>query len=183
MEKGSPMKSTIAILATVAALTISTQSFADAGTINFKGNVVAAACDIAVDGASSANIALGDWPTSTFKNTGDKSSPQPFTLTVSNCNSGTYQFAFTGTADSTNTNLFKVSTATGVGIGIASADGATAVDINTTASSQSNASLTTTGSNGSATGTLNLQAFYQATGAEVNAGAADATARVTLQQK
>lgn len=178
------MKSTIAILATVATLTISTQSFADAGTINFKGNVVAAACDITVDGTSSADVALGDWPTSTFKNTGDKSSPQPFTLAVSNCNSGTYQFAFTGTADTTNTNLFKVSAATGVGIGIASADGTTAVNINTTASSTSNASLTTTGASaGAATGTLNLQAFYQATGATVAAGAANATARVTLQQK
>lgn len=179
------MKSTIALIAgTVAALAISTQSFADAGTINFKGNVVAAACDITVDGKSSADVTLGNWPTSTFKNSGDKSSPQPFTLAVSNCNAGTYQFAFIGTADTQNTNLFKVSAATGVGIGLASADGATPVSINTTASSDSKASVTTTGSTaGAATGTLNLQAFYQATGATVAAGAANATARVTLQQK
>ncbi|WP_025095314.1 fimbrial protein [Acinetobacter soli] len=178
------MKSTIALLATVATLTISTQSFADAGTINFKGNVVAAACDVTVNGTASADVTLGNWPTSTFKNTGDKSSPQPFTLSVNNCNAGTYQFAFIGTADTANTNLFKVSNATGVGIGLASADGSTEVNINTTASSASNASLTTTGSTaGAATGTLNLQAFYQATGATVAAGAANATARVTLQQK
>ena len=50
------MKSTIALLATVATLTISTQSFADAGTINFKGNVVAAACDVTVNGTASADV-------------------------------------------------------------------------------------------------------------------------------
>lgn len=175
------MKSTIAHLATVFTLVLSTQCFADAGTINFKGNVVASACDITVNGTSSADVNLGTWPTSTFKNTGDKSSPQPFKLEVSKCNAGTYQFAFIGTADSDNPNLFKVSSAKGVGIGIA--DGQTDIKINTTVSDSSNASLTTTGGEGAATGTLYLQAFYEATGASVSAGEANANARVTLQLK
>ncbi|HAV4964707.1 fimbrial protein [Acinetobacter baumannii] len=177
------MKSTIAHIATVFTLVLSTQCFADAGAINFKGNVVASACDITVNGTSSADINLGTWPTSTFKNTGDKSSPQPFKLEVSKCNAGTYQFAFIGTADSDNPNLFKVSSAKGVGIGIATADGQTDVKINTTVSDSSNASLTTTGGEGAATGTLNLQAFYEATGASVSAGDANANVRVTLQLK
>lgn len=175
------MKSTIAHIATIFTLVLSTQCFADAGTINFKGNVVASACDITVNGTSSADVNLGTWPTSTFKNTGDKSSPQPFKLEVSKCNAGTYQFAFIGTADSDNPNLFKVSSAKGVGIGIA--DGQTDININTTVSDSSNASLTTTGGEGAAIGTLNLQAFYEATGASVSAGEANANARVTLQLK
>lgn len=177
------MKSTIAHLATVFTLVLSTQCFADAGTINFKGKVVASACDITVNGASSADVNLGTWPTSTFKNTGDESSPQPFTLEVSKCNAGTYQFAFIGTADSDNSNLFKVSSAKGVGIGIATADNQTDVKINTTASDSSNALLTINGGEGVATGTLNLQAFYRATGVPVTAGDANANARVTLQLK
>ncbi|MBJ9984144.1 fimbrial protein [Acinetobacter sp. S40] len=178
------MKSILTLIAaTATTLTLSTQVFADAGTINFKGSVVNAACDVAVNGNSTSDVVLGDWPTSTFKTTGDKSRPQPFTLAVSNCNPGSYQFAFTGTADTTNTNLLKVSAATGVGIAITSADGATPVAINTTSTGTSNAVVTTTGSAGAATGTLNLQAFYQATGATVAAGAANAVARVTIQQK
>ncbi|MFH3663932.1 hypothetical protein WAH66_21660, partial [Acinetobacter baumannii] len=63
------MKPTIALLAALTTLAISTQTFADAGTINFKGNVVAPACDITVNGTNSADVVLGNWPTSTFKNT------------------------------------------------------------------------------------------------------------------
>ncbi|MCU4412745.1 fimbrial protein [Acinetobacter sp. WU_MDCI_Axc73] len=178
------MKSILTLIAaTAATMTLSTQSFADAGTINFKGSVVSAACDVAVNNNATSDVVLGDWPTATFKNTGDKSRPQPFTLSVSNCNPGNYQFSFTGTADATNTNLLKVSSATGVGIAITSTDGLTPVTINSAATGTSNASVATTGTAGSATGTLNLQAFYQATGTTVTPGAANAVARVTIQQK
>lgn len=178
------MKTQIALaVGTIAALTMTSHAIA-AGQINFTGEIVNAACDIKINESSNNEIVLGKWPTSMFKAAGDKSTPQNFTINVTNCAAGNYQVNFSGTQDPTNAKLLKTSVATGVGIGIANTGNTTnLVNLNTTAGQDSNAAFSTTGTGATATGSLPLQAFYQATGATVVAGKADATVSITLQQK
>ena len=175
------MKTQIALLlGTITALTMTTHALA-AGQINFTGEIVNAACDIKINNSNTNEVVLGKWPTSMFKATGDKSTPQTFTINVENCAAGNYQVNFSGATDTANAKLLKTSAATGVGIAIANASNTSnLVSLNTTAgNSDSNAVFNATGTSGS----LPLQAFYQATGATVVAGKADATVSITLQQK
>ncbi|NNH35970.1 fimbrial protein [Acinetobacter sp. NIPH 2377] len=175
------MKTQIALLlGTITALTMTTHALA-AGQINFTGEIVSAACDVKINNGSNNEIALGKWPTSMFKAAGDKSTPQTFSIDVTNCAAGNYQVNFSGATDTANAKLLKTSAATGVGIAIANASNTSnLVSLNTTAgTSDSNAVFTATGTSGS----LPLQAFYQATGATVAAGKADATVSITLQVK
>lgn len=151
-----------------------------AGTVNFKGKIIDAACNVSIKGSSNSTVELGTWPTSTFKATGDTTTPQPFEISVDNCVAGNYKFNFIGTSDAVNNKLLKVSGATGVGIAIANADSIkNTVAINTNAGTDSNANLKLT----STTGSLPLQAFYQSTTSTVTAGEANATVNLTLQQK
>jgi len=179
------MKTQIALfLGTLTVITISSTAFA-AGQINFTGEIVSAACDIKINNSSSNEISLGKWPTSMFKAVGDKSTPQSFTIDVANCAAGNYQVNFAGTADATNSKLLKVSAANGVGIAIANISGTSnLVNLNTAAGQlDPNATFAATGTGTTATGALNLQAFYQATSTTVTPGKADATVSITLQQK
>ena len=175
------MKTQIALLlGTLTTLTMTSHALA-AGQINFTGEIVNAACDVKINSSTTNEVVLGKWPTSMFKTAGDKSTPQTFTINVDNCAAGSYQVNFAGATDATNTKLLKTSAATGVGIAIANASNTSnLVNLNTPASTtDSNASFITTGT----TGSLPLQAFYQATGAAVVAGKADATVSITLQVK
>ena len=155
---------------------------ASVGNVSFKGKILNAACNISIDGKADGEVQLGQWPTSTFKAVGDTSIPQPFNIVVNDCLPGSFSFNFTGLGDTQNTNLLKVSNAKGVGIAIANADSlSNMVKINTNAGAASNASLTIAAK--ATSGTLPLQAFYQSTLAQVEAGEANATVRVTVQQK
>lgn len=173
------------VLAGLLGFTMAHSAFAaetGSGSVNFKGQIIEAACNVTVDGSKDSTVDLGVWPTSTFKTTGDKTIPQPFTLKVDDCSKGTFKFNFTGTSDTANPNLLKVSAAQGVGIAIANADSITnTVQINTNAGAESNAKIQIT--EGAKTGSLALQAYYQSTNNTVTAGEANATVRVTLQQK
>lgn len=166
------------------ALTVSSAVFATAdtgsGNINFTGKIISAACNIAINGNQNGTVNLGQWPTSTFKEIGDKSIPQKFTIDVTECTDGNFKFNFTGTSDTANSNLLKVSVADGVGIAIADANN-TQIKLNTTAGEESNANVSI--ANGKGAASLPLQAYYQSTKDQVGAGQADATVRVTLQQK
>lgn len=167
------------------ALTLSSSVFAaDTGTgsINFTGKIINAACAVSINGNKDNAVNLGQWPTSTFKAVGDKTIPQPFTLDITECVPGTFKFNFTGAVESGEPNLLKVSAAQGVGIAIANADAnGTQVNLNTNAGTESNANLII--ATGQTVGSLPLQAYYQSTQAAVTAGEANATVRVTLQQK
>lgn len=152
------------------------------GNIVFKGKILNAACNISIDGKVDSEVKLGQWPTSTFKMVGDTSIPQPFNIVVTDCLPGSFSFNFTGLSDSINSNLLQVSGAKGVGIAIANADSLTnVVKINTNTGMQSNALLTI--ADNATGGTLPLQAYYQSTLEQVEAGEANATVRVTVQQK
>ncbi|ALH95635.1 fimbrial protein [Acinetobacter equi] len=180
------MKSTIKFLATSVFIFTMNQSAIAAdtgsGSVTFKGKILNAACNISIDGKADGEVKLGEWPTSTFKAVGDKSIPQPFDIAVSDCLPGSFSFNFTGTSDVTNTNLLQVNGAKGVGIAIANIDALNnIVKINTNSGTQSNALLTIAESE--TTGKLPLQAYYQSTLETVVAGEANATVRVTLQQK
>lgn len=170
-------------LLTVALLTLSGSVLAadtGSGSVNFKGKIITAACDISINDNKDSTVNLGQWPTSTFKAAGDKTIPQPFTIDVKECIPGNFKFNFTGTSDTANSNLLKVSVAQGVGIAIANID-ATTVAINTNAGAESNANLSI--ADKQTVGSLPLQAYYQSTVGNVTAGEANATVRVTLQQK
>lgn len=175
----------VLVLATLLGLGMTSSVFAaetGSGSVNFKGQIITAACNVTVDGSKDSTVDLGQWPTSTFKTTGDKTIPQPFTLNVDDCTDGSFKFNFTGTSDSNNSNLLQVSKATGVGIAIANADSITnTIQINTNAGAESNANLVI--AKDAKSGSLPLQAYYQSTQSTVTAGEANATVRVTLQQK
>ena len=180
------MKNTIkTLVASIFVLVTSNSAIAadtGSGNVTFKGKILNAACNISIDGKADGEVKLGEWPTSTFKAVGDKSIPQPFNIAVSDCLPGSFSFNFTGTSDATNTNLLQVSGAKGVGIAIANTDALTnTVKINTNSGTQSNALLTI--ADNATAGTLPLQAYYQSTAAKVDAGEANATVRVTMQQK
>lgn len=149
-------------------------------TVNFTGEIINAACNVTIDGVENGSVNLQKWPTSTFKAVGDTSIPQPFKIAVKDCLSGNYKFNFTGAADSTNTNLLKVSGAKGVGIAIDN-DNKTPIKLNTTAGEDSAANMAI--KSNEKEGELQLIAYYKSTNAIVTAGEANATVRVTLQQK
>jgi type 1 fimbria pilin len=151
------------------------------GSVTFTGKILSAACKISIEGQTGNEVKLGEWPTSTFKAVGDKTIPQPFKLLVSDCLPGTFNFNFTGAADTNDANLLQVSGgADGVGIAIANANALTdTVKINTASGTESNAALKIDGTKGE----LQLQAYYQSTLETVTPGEANATVRVTLQQK
>lgn len=181
MQLGVYMKLALTILASAAAITLSSQTFAE-GRVNFTGEIVNAACNIDIDGNQTGTVDLGKWPTSTFSQTGAKSVPKPFKVNVSDCIPASYNFHFEGTADSTDARFLKVSEAQGVGIAIANADSVSnLVKINTAGTVDSNATATVLP--GQKTATLPLQAFYESTMDTVAAGKANGTVRVTLEQK
>lgn len=174
----------ILVLTTLLGLSLTHSAVAaDSGSasINFKGRIVDAACNVTVSGTDNSTVELGQWPTSTFKAKGDTTIPQPFTLNVDDCTEGNFKFNFTGTSDSVNTQLLKVNGADGVGIAISALDSTSSiVGINTNPNQDSTAwvQVSTEGK-----ASLPLQAFYQSTKDKVTEGEANATVRVTLQQK
>lgn len=149
------------------------------GSVKFTGEIIKAACNVSINGVVDGSVDLQKWPTSTFQAVGDTTIPQPFTVDVKDCLAGDFKFNFTGNTDDTNPDLLKVSEAKGVGIAIANTDG-TLVKLNTTGTN-SNANLTIAPN--AKQGSLPLLAYYKSTLGDVTPGIADATVRVTLQQK
>ncbi|MCW6025649.1 type 1 fimbrial protein [Serratia marcescens] len=144
------------------------------GTVKFTGNITADACT--VDTASkNQTVVLGDVATTSFAAAGDKSSPTPFQIKLTNCpaNVDHVQVKFDGTSDAVNSDLLKLDagqTATNVGIEIADST-ATAIPLHTASPSYP----VTDG-----TATLNFVGRYVSTAASVGAGSANGTSQFTI---
>lgn len=149
-----------------------------AGTVNFTGTILASACDATVNGGNTVN--LGTWPTSALQTAGDKTTPQPFTLSISNCAAGNYQVNFAGNTLSEDNNLLAVTGGAGqVGIRIDNAADQTVV-LNTTPAQDSNALAVI--NSGESAAEIPLKAYYEAVG-QATEGPANATVSFTIQQK
>ena len=101
---------------------ISTQSVMAENTTNvyFKGEIVESACGLSPDSLNQT-IELGQQPTHKFKVKGDRSTPVPFRVKLTDCDSSTLKkavFRFESNPDTTG-ELFNVEGgATGIGVRI-----------------------------------------------------------------
>jgi len=167
-------KKALVAAALLSAMSMNVAHAAD-GTITFKGNIIAATCE--VNGAAPGNIdvTLGDYSTSEVGVTGTTLGSTQFDMALTGCPTGVDEVTmlFDGTADSTNGDVLKVTAATGVGIGIYETDGAKIL-INTPSKP-----ITLT----SGDGTASFVAKYVSTGDTVGAGDAGAVAQYTIQYR
>ncbi|WP_336218237.1 fimbrial protein [Citrobacter amalonaticus] len=149
---------------------------ADDLPINFRGTVVAGACEVA-SLSKNMDVILGDIPTMYFGDAGDVSTAVPFTIDL-NCPDGaslkaTVTFSGTTASDSTLLALdTDVNVAKGVAVRINESDG-TKISLGTASAVNS----LVAGDN-----ELKFTAQYQALvgRSEINAGSANATAQFTL---
>ncbi|WP_217274039.1 fimbrial protein [Shewanella sp. VB17] len=117
------MKKNITLLAALsfAGIMASTTAIAAGNqtTVNFKGEVVSAACGIAPESVDQT-VQLGQHPTHIFKAKGSSSIPVQFNIKLIECSLDTYtkaKFTFNGSTDATNSELFAVNGgAQGVGV-------------------------------------------------------------------
>ncbi|WP_421512497.1 fimbrial protein (plasmid) [Enterobacter sp. JS8-1] len=173
------MKKTIiaATLATTATLFMS-NAFASAGTVNFNGEILDAACSVDV-GSQNQTVELGKYNKSEFTAAGDVTAATKFNIVLKDCpatvTSATVRFD--GTPDTTDSTLLAIDSsvagaATGVGINLMTAD---------------MAQLPLHGSNGysytlssTADNTLDFYAQYKSTVASVTAGPANSVANFSV---
>lgn len=158
------------------------QAFANNGVINFTGELVKSACNTT---SSSKNIAvpLGKWPTSALASSGQTTSPQAFKIDLENCTPGNYAVRLAGTAvdAGANANLLAVTGgATNVGIQVTGLNDKI-VPINQALTDGYTFTVGGTGIEPQ-TSTVNLKAFYKATGVATE-GLANATANFSIEYK
>jgi major type 1 subunit fimbrin (pilin) len=121
-------KNLIAVaFAATTALTAS-HAFAAAGTVNFTGEILDAACTVDV-ASQNQTVVLGSYNKSEFVNTGDVTAAKKFDIVLKNCPSTVSQahVMFDGTPESTDSTLLAIDStvagaATGVAINMMSAD-------------------------------------------------------------
>lgn len=156
------------------------QAMANTGTIAFKGKIVTSTCQATTDTANQT-VQLGTWPTSALSTAGQTTSPQTFQIDLEQCDAGNYTVRLDGTtvsATGDNANLLAVTGgATNVGIQVTGLDNKI-VPINTALANGYEFAIPS----GSTTATLDLKAFYKATGA-ATAGDANATANFSIEYK
>ncbi|WP_338124591.1 fimbrial protein [Ewingella americana] len=164
----------IALLVNTALL--STMAHAADGTINFTGNITAAACTVDTASAN-RTVALGNVSSSAFTAAGSTASPTAFVIDLTNCPATVTSAStkFDGPANATNSSIIALSsgqTATGVGVAIYENDSSTLIPLGTASKAKA---ITTAGPN-----TLNFIAKYMATAAAVTAGTANAVTTFTV---
>lgn len=106
---------------TVLSMFLSAPAMADNTTnVYFEGEIVEAACGLSPDSIDQT-VQLGQHPTHIFKAKGDRSTPVPFNIKLTDCDTTvakTADFTFTSNPDSTG-NLFSVEGgAAGIGVRI-----------------------------------------------------------------
>ncbi|MFT4020098.1 MAG: fimbrial protein [Acinetobacter sp.] len=166
-------------LLTITTALIAQNAMANTGSITFKGKIVESTCK-ATTNTASQTVQLGTWPTSALAAAGQTTSPQAFQINLEQCAAGNYGVrldANTVAATGTNANLIAVTGgATNVGIQVQGSDNKV-VPVNT---SLTDGYQFTVGTD--KTATLNLKAFYTATGA-ATAGDANAVANFSIEYK
>ena len=166
------MKKTIviAMLAAGSALSM-THAFAAAGTVNFNGNILDAACDV--------DVASKNYYKTEFPAAGSRTAATKFDIILKNCPATVInaKVRFDGTPDLSNSSLLAIDSsvpgaATGVAINLMTADKA---DLPLHGSNGYSYTLSSTADN-----TLNFYAQYQSTNAAVVAGPANSVANFSV---
>jgi major type 1 subunit fimbrin (pilin) len=145
--------------------------------VKFTGSIVNGTCQISND-SKSKEVYLGKWPTIALSAAGKTTAPQTFSLNLENCPDANYTVRLEGTAidEDAYSNLLAVTGgAKNVGIQVTGLDGKV-LPLN----QELNDGFTFKGKG--AKTTVNLQAFYKATGVATE-GQANATANFSVEYK
>ncbi|ENE1421906.1 fimbrial protein [Salmonella enterica] len=166
-----------AALAASSALFMS-NAFAAAGTVNFSGEILDAACDVDV-ASKNQTVILGTYNKSEFTAVGDKTAAKKFDIVLKNCPSSvtSAKVRFDGTPDASDSTLLAIDTsvagaATGVAINLMTADKA---DLPLHGVNSYSYPLSSTQDN-----TLAFYAQYESTAASVTAGPANSVANFSV---
>lgn len=173
------MKKTIVIAMLAAGSALSMiHAFAAAGTVNFNGNILDAACDVDVASKNQV-VVLGDYYKTEFPAAGSRTAATKFDIILKNCPATVInaKVRFDGTPDLSNSSLLAIDSsvpgaATGVAINLMTADKA---DLPLHGSNGYSYTLSSTADN-----TLNFYAQYQSTNAAVVAGPANSVANFSV---
>ncbi|CAM7812627.1 fimbrial protein [Enterobacter asburiae] len=167
----------LAMVATGSALMMG-NALAAAGTVNFNGNILDSACDVAVASQNQV-VVLGDYNKTEFPATGSRTAATKFDIVLKNCpvTVTSAKVRFDGTPDLTNADLLAIDTsvagaATGVAINLMTADKA---DLPLHGSNSYSYALSSSADN-----TLNFYAQYISTAASVTAGPANSVANFSV---
>lgn len=167
----------LAMVATGSALMMG-NVLAAAGTVNFNGNILDSACDVAVASQNQV-VVLGDYYKTEFPTMGSRTAATKFDIILKNCpvTVTSAKVRFDGTPELTNADLLAIDTsvagaATGVAINLMTADKA---DLPLHGSNGYNYVLSSTADN-----TLNFYAQYISTAASVMAGPANSVANFSV---
>lgn len=121
-------KNIIVIALSVAAGLSASNVFASAGTVNFTGEILDAACTVDV-ASQNQTVALGSYNKSEFADTGDVTAAKKFTIVLKDCPSAVADahVRFDGTPETTDSTLLAIDStvsgaATNVAINLMSAD-------------------------------------------------------------
>ncbi|MCF8581539.1 fimbrial protein [Enterobacter ludwigii] len=164
-------------LAATAAVSMS-NAFAAAGTVNFTGEILDAACNVDV-ASQNQTVALGQYNKSEFTATGDVTAAKKFSIVLKDCPASVTQahVLFDGTPEATDSTLLAIDSSV--------AGAATGVAINMMSANMSQLPLH--GDNGyrytlssTADNTLDFYAQYKSTAATVTAGPANSVANFSV---
>lgn len=175
------MKKSLIAAAILASSAFASMANAADGTINFTGAISSTTCKVGADSKALA-VNMGTVSSTTFGAAGSSTAPSAVDLVVTECPADIdATISFSGVADADNSSLLGLTKgtgddkeATGVAIGFFEADGTTPIALNTGASKE--VSLVATDDND-----VKFVAKYVATGADIAAGKANATADFTIR--
>lgn len=164
-------------LAATAAVSMS-NAFAAAGTVNFTGEILDAACTVDVASANQT-VALGQYNKSEFTTAGDVTAAKKFSIVLKDCPSTVTQahVLFDGTPAATDSTLLAIDSsvtgaATGVAINMMSADMS---QLPLHGDNSYRYTLSSTADN-----TLDFYAQYKSTATAVTAGPANSVASFSV---
>ncbi|EOI2493050.1 MULTISPECIES: fimbrial protein [Enterobacter] len=172
------MKKNIIVAAFTATVALSmSNAFAAAGTVNFTGEILDAACTVDV-GSQNQTVELGKYNKSEFSAAGDTTAAKKFNIVLKDCPDTitAAHVAFDGKPDATDSNLLAIDSsvsgaATGVAINLMTADKA---DLGLHGDNGYRYTLTTDDN------TLDFYAQYKSTSDTVTAGPANSVANFSV---
>lgn len=171
-------KKLIAAVLTATSALAMTNAFAAAGTVNFTGEILDAACTVDV-GSQNQTVALGKYNKSEFAAAGDFTAATKFNIVLKNCPTTVTSASvrFDGTPDASDSKLLAIDSsvtgaATGVAINLMSANKA---QLPLHGSNGYNYTLSSTAEN-----KLDFYAQYKSTADTVTAGPANSVANFSV---
>ncbi|WP_260864544.1 fimbrial protein [Citrobacter sp. Marseille-Q6884] len=171
-------KNLIAVVITAATVLTASHAFAAAGTVNFTGEILDAACSVDV-ASQNQTVALGTYNKSEFTNSGDVTAAKKFNIILKDCPDTVTQahVMFDGTPEPTNSSLLAIDStvagaATGVAINLLTAD---MVPLPLHGDNTYRYELSSTADN-----SLDFYAQYKSTSGTVTAGPANSVASFSV---